>query len=213
MAAKKNTKKPKSTGRIKTSGVKRHRYGPIVAVIFLILIGAAGFVGYKVIKSFDNPVLKKTEETSSTTDSAKPDDKKSDDKDSEKIEEDKAKDAPSTRESEKPNLKYEGEGDVNTSESLTGIVNYVGLYDGAFMTRITINQTISNGTCDFTLTSPSGKAYKRSNNTSSSPSSTDCKLNVPFSELGNESGTWKVSVMVKSDNGKSGVISGEGTIK
>lgn len=212
MAVKRNTKKPKSTGHIKTSGIKRHRYGPIVVVLFLILIAAAGVVGYKVIKSFDDPILKKPD--ASTQDNTKPDEKQPDDKSSDEQNSDKGqakKEETPARENEKSNPKYEG-GDVNNENSLTGIVNYVGLSEDTVMIRVAIDQTVSRGTCDFTLTSPSGKVYTFSNSTTSGPSSTYCGLNKLFADLGGESGTWKISATIKSSSGKSGTIHGEGVL-
>ena len=211
MAAKRNTKKPKRTGHIKTSGVRRHRYGPVVAIIFLILIAIAVFVGYKVIKSFDNPVLKKPETV--TQDNNNDNDNKenqSNAKEEDNKSSDDKKEEP-TSEPGKSNPQYEG-ANVNNSDTLTGVINYVGLSDGYFMVRVAIDQTISSGNCDFALTSASGRAYNFSNSTTSGPSSTYCGLNVPFSKLNNESGTWKISAKITSTSGKTGVISGEGAV-
>lgn len=213
MAAKRNTKKPKRTGHIKTSGARRHRYGPAVAIIFLILIVVSAFVGYKVIKSFDDPILKKSENGSNTAGSPKTEDEKTNDNNSgsQDTKEDKTKEDNPPRETEKSNPKYEGN-DVNSENTLTGIVNYVGLSDNTFMVRVAIDQTISSGTCDFALTSPSGKVYGFSNSTTSGPSSTYCGLDADFSSLRSEHGTWKISTTIKSTSGKTGIISGEGAI-
>lgn len=216
MAANTKTKKPKSTGRIKTTGVKRHRYGPVVAVIFIILLAAAGIIGYQVIKSINETgSTKKSEETSKTETSEKS--TKEAESTNQKSEETKTESATEettqnpARETEKNNAQYEGE-NANDSASLTGIVNYVGLVDGSFNVRISVDQTVANGTCDFALVSPSGRAFSFSNAMTHGPTSTYCSLTVPFENLDSEQGTWKITATVTSISGKTGIITGEGTI-
>ena len=211
MAPQKNiAKKPKSTGRIKTSGVRRHRYGLLVAVIFLVLIIAAGIIGYKLIKSFNESPSKKSDDAAKI-------DTHDDSKNSSDVEE--SQDPKGTeshsdpdREKEKANPQYEGD-NPNNSATLTGIINYIGAADDTFMVRVAIDQTISTGTCNFILTSPSGQTYNFSSETTSGPSSTYCSLNTSFSNLKSEFGTWKVSATIKdTTGGKAGTITGEGAV-
>lgn len=108
-------------------------------------------------------------------------------------------------ESEKNNPQYEGQ-NPNTYSDLTGIINYIGASNGTLNVRVSIEQSAS-GTCDFTLTSPSGKSVVGSSELTIGPTSAFCSFNTPATE----SGTWKVSVTAIS-NDKRGTITGEGKI-
>ena len=108
-------------------------------------------------------------------------------------------------ESEKSNPQYEGR-DPNTYSDLTGIINYIGANDGTLSIRVSIEQSAS-GTCNFTLTSPSGKSVVGSSELTIGPTSAFCSFNTPATE----NGTWKVTVTAIS-NDKRGTITGEGKI-
>lgn len=90
---------------------------------------------------------------------------------------------------------YEGE-DANTSEVLTGVINYKAVVGSNLSLRTTINQTLSSGTCKLTLSNGS-KVVTKSSAIMQNPSSSTCEgFDIPISELG--SGTWSLEVVVTS---------------
>lgn len=110
-----------------------------------------------------------------------------------------------TPEAEKNNTQYEGE-NPNNSESLTGIINYIGISDGTLSVRVSIEQSVA-GTCVFTITTPSGKTINGSSAISVGPTSSFCSFSTPAQE----SGSWKVSVGATSSD-KHGTIAGEANL-
>ncbi|MBQ3271048.1 hypothetical protein IJH10_00375 [Candidatus Saccharibacteria bacterium] len=110
-----------------------------------------------------------------------------------------------TPEAEKNNTQYEGE-NPNNSESLTGIINYIGISDGTLSVRVSIEQSVA-GTCVFTITTPSGKTINGSSAISVGPTSSFCSFSTPAQE----SGSWKVSVGATSSD-KHGTITGEANL-
>lgn len=98
------------------------------------------------------------------------------------------------------------EGDLpNSKSSITGVINYKSVIDGVLQIRVTIDQSISSGTCTLKLSRVSSDmVVTRQANTVSNPSSSTCEgFSVPVSELGQ--GEWDISVNVEGDS-KTGVI-------
>lgn len=90
---------------------------------------------------------------------------------------------------------YEGDS-PNTSNSLTGVINYKSVVDGNLTLRITIDQSLASGTCSLKLIS-SGKTVSRSASVVSNPSSSTCEgFSVPVSELSD--GQWSIEITVTS---------------
>ena len=103
---------------------------------------------------------------------------------------------------------YEGE-NTNTSQTLTGVINYAGVANDILMIRTTINQALSSGTCRLALSNGSA-TVTRDSNIALNPSSSTCEgFDVPISELG--SGNWTITITVTSDN-RSGELKGNVTI-
>ena len=103
---------------------------------------------------------------------------------------------------------YEGE-NTNASQTLTGVINYAGVTNGTLMIRTTINQTLSSGTCQLTLSNGS-KTVTRSSNIAQNPSSSTCEgFDLPTSELG--SGNWTITITVTSGD-RTGELKGNVTI-
>lgn len=103
---------------------------------------------------------------------------------------------------------YEGE-NTNTSQTLTGVINYAGITNGTLMIRTTINQALSSGTCQLTLSNGS-KTVTRSSNIAQNPSSSTCEgFDLPTSELG--SGNWTITITVTSGD-RTGELKGNVTI-
>lgn len=99
---------------------------------------------------------------------------------------------------------YEGD-DINSSDSLTGVINYSGVAGDKLIIRTTINQTITSGSCHLTLTKD-GKSVSRHSGLIQNPSSSSCEgFDIPVSEL--STGDWNVSIKVTDDN-RSGQING-----
>ena len=111
----------------------------------------------------------------------------------------------SIRETEKSNPQYEGE-DPNSYETLSGIINYVGLSDGNIVVSVAIDQAVS-GSCNFTLTTPSGKTISGAGELTPGPATSFCELSTPASE----NGTWKISVETISSS-KRGTLTSEAKI-
>ena len=181
------------------ANVAREKNHHIFLFIFIFLVIAAVvvycllFFKPRETKPADN---KQNDETSQT--------EKKDNPSSEKPKEE-ASTTDLKPESEKNNPQYESQ-DPNTYNDLTGIINYIGASDGTLNVRVSIEQSAS-GTCNFTLTSPSGKSVVGSSELTIGPTSAFCSFNTPATE----SGTWKVSVTAIS-NDKRGIITGEGKI-
>ncbi|QQS17665.1 hypothetical protein IPL44_01315 [Candidatus Saccharibacteria bacterium] len=92
---------------------------------------------------------------------------------------------------------YEGDS-PNTSNSLTGVINYKSVVDGNLTLRVTIDQSLTSGTCSLKLTS-AGKTVTRSASIITNPSSSTCEgFSVPVSEL--SSGQWAIEITVTSGN-------------
>ena len=90
---------------------------------------------------------------------------------------------------------YEGDS-PNTSNSLTGVINYKSVIDGNLTLRITIDQTISSGTCTLKLIS-SGRTITKNAAVVQNPSSSTCEgFSVPVSEL--SGGQWSIEITVTS---------------
>jgi cytoskeletal protein RodZ len=103
---------------------------------------------------------------------------------------------------------YEGE-NTNTSQTLTGVINYAGVTNGTLIIRTTVNQALSSGTCQLTLSSGS-KTATRSSNITQNPSSSTCEgFDIPISELG--SGSWNITITITSGD-RSGELKGNVTI-
>ena len=101
--------------------------------------------------------------------------------------------------------------DKTENPSLDGVINFKSVVNDMLTIRVTINQSISSGTCSLTLTRTTDKKQVlKSAEIVQNPSSTTCKgFDVPISELG--SGTWSIVIEIV-DGDKTGNISGEVTI-
>lgn len=114
-----------------------------------------------------------------------------------------------THESEKDiQPSYEGE-NANNSASLTGVINYKSVVGTNLSLRTTINQTLSSGTCQLTL-SNGAKVVTRSSAISQNPSSSTCEgFDIPTSEL--SAGTWNIEVIITSGD-RTGILKDSVTI-
>ena len=185
----------------KTNNQKSHHV--FLYFIILLVIAAAVVLGLLFFKPTFEKKTQGDDSSSTTSDSTKEsDDKKSSDDSTKKEEESTPEVKPET---EKNNTQYEGE-DPNTSASLTGIINYAGISEGNLIIRVSIEQSV-NGTCVFTLNTPSGKTVNGSSAITIGPSSAFCSMTTPATE----SGTWKISVGATSAD-KHGIITGEANI-
>ena len=162
----------------------------IITISVVVLLIVAGLLWYYAFAS-SNPTEQEpkdsTEQGVSTNSSSASGEEKSNTK---------ADDQPVEHEKEK-NIQppYEGEV-VNSSNSLTGVINYKAVTDGNLIIRTTINQTLSSGTCQLTLSS-NDKTVTKSANIVQNPSSSTCQgFDVPVSELGQ--GTWQIDIEITS---------------
>ena len=98
-----------------------------------------------------------------------------------------------------------------TSNSLTGTINYSSVVDGTLVIRATINQSPSNGSCQLTLTNKStGRTIVKSADIVANPSSSTCNgFDIPVSQL--SSGSWSITINLTSGD-SSGQITGSAEI-
>lgn len=90
---------------------------------------------------------------------------------------------------------YEGN-DANTSQKLTGVINYKSVVNHNLSIRTTINQLLGSGDCELVLSNGS-KTITRTGQIVQNPSSSSCSgFDIPVSELG--SGTWSIRINIKS---------------
>lgn len=110
--------------------------------------------------------------------------------------------------SNSPDNKQSGTDKPNTSETLSGTINYKSVVGETLSVRATIYQIIDTGTCSLTLTRTSdNKTVSKTAEVAQNPSSSTCKgFDIPVSELG--SGQWNIKVVV-TDGGKTGEITDE----
>lgn len=103
---------------------------------------------------------------------------------------------------------YDGE-DPNDSEEITGYISYAAINYDHLSIRLTINQYLSSGTCNLTMTS-GGTTVTRSADIDASASTSTCQgFDIPLSDL--PSGAWQITVRITAD-GKSGTITGEASV-
>lgn len=192
-----NTKK---INKKKVSLVKENKSHFFLFFLLALIICAGVIYALILFRPFDSKKADNSTETSASSED------KSEENQSEK-ETTEVKSTEIKPEAEKSNPKYEGE-DPNNASSLTGIINYVGVFDGKLNIRVSIEQIVS-GTCIFTLTSPSGEVITGSSAITTGPASAFCSFNTPANGL--ENGKWQISVSATSTD-KHGIITGEGTI-
>lgn len=105
-------------------------------------------------------------------------------------------------------LKYEG-GAPDSSPALTGSINYSAVAGNSLIIRTTINQIVSSGTCDLTLSNGT-KNVTRSSAIAQNPSSSTCQgFDIPVAEL--DTGTWSINIKISGD-GKVGDLTGSSKI-
>lgn len=100
---------------------------------------------------------------------------------------------------------YDGE-DPNTLDELTGYISYDAINYDHYSIRMTINQFLTSGTCDLTMTSGDRTVTGSAPIIASASTSTCEGFDIPLSEL--PSGDWHVTIKLSSD-GKQGAITGD----
>ena len=106
-------------------------------------------------------------------------------------------------------IQYDGD-NPNENSGLTGVITYAGVSGEYLMIRVNIDQYLSSGRCDLTLTRNGETVFSDATTIIDSASTSTCEgFNVPVSQLGN--GNVQVIVNLKSGE-KSGVITGEAAI-
>ncbi len=96
-----------------------------------------------------------------------------------------------------PINRYEGKIDRT---DLTGVITANEVVDNQLILRVTIDQQLSSGVCNLTLTSLSNnKIVTKKANVIANPSSSSCAgFDVPVSEL--SSGDWQVEIKISSSD-------------
>lgn len=166
----------------------------ILTILFLAALGAIGFVVYK--NFFEKKEETKPAQTTQTqtlkpepepTPETKPiDDEKVNGKD--------------------PIYQYDGK-NPNESESLTGVITYAGATSTNLIIRVNIDQYISGGTCNLSLSQGGSVVYTASANLIADVSTSTCEgFTVPLSNL--NPGYYSIKIDLTSSD-KTGVIEGE----
>ena len=169
----------------------------ITAIIFLVLIAAAGVMCYFVWDAYFKP-KPKPKEDDSVVEIA--DNKKEEDKIEVKSEDPV----------EKPKIEQYDGNDPNTSASLTGALTYVGVTNGNLRLRVNIDQYLSSGSCNLVLSRNGSQIYSDSASIVDSASTSTCEgFDIATSALG--SGNLLISISISS-GGKTGTITGEATV-
>ncbi|MBR5621377.1 hypothetical protein IKW75_02770 [Candidatus Saccharibacteria bacterium] len=100
---------------------------------------------------------------------------------------------------------YDGE-DPNKAESLSGLITYSGVSEGAFLVNVSIDQYVS-GSCDIVLENATGQTNTYQATIVAGPTSGFCSYEGPVPAAG----TWKITVKING-NGKTGTVTGEVSI-
>lgn len=103
-------------------------------------------------------------------------------------------------------VQYDGE-NPNDNPSLTGVVNYKSIVDDQLVIRVTIDQSLSSGTCSLKMTNAAGSVLEKNTSIVANPSSSACNgFDIPLSEL--SSGNWRITISL-SGGDKTGVVESE----
>ena len=104
---------------------------------------------------------------------------------------------------------YDGS-DPNEANDLSGVVTYAGVNNGKLMIRVNIDQYLTDGKCELTLTRGGATIYNSITNIVGSATTATCEgFDVPVSELGG--GNVGINIKLKTD-GRTGSIQGEANI-
>lgn len=106
-------------------------------------------------------------------------------------------------------VQYEG-GDPNIAEELSGVVTYAGVNSGVLMVRTNIDQYLTEGICELTLTRGGTIIYSDTTNIVGDVSTATCEgFDIPVSGLGE--GNLEINIKLTS-GGKTGTLRGEVSI-
>ena len=106
-------------------------------------------------------------------------------------------------------IQYEGD-DPNKAEELSGVVTYANANGGVLIIRTSIDQYLTEGTCDLTLGRSGDIIYSDTTNIVGDASTATCQgFDVATAGLGE--GNIEITINLNA-NGKSGVIRGEASI-
>ena len=101
---------------------------------------------------------------------------------------------------------YDG-ANPNTAEELSGVVTYAGVNGDSLMIRVNIDQYVTNGKCELTLSKNGANIHSSIASIVGNASTATCEgFDIPASNLGG--GNIKINIKLNAD-GKSGVIQGE----
>ena len=109
-----------------------------------------------------------------------------------------------------PKAQVQNEGEnPNNSETLTGVLTRSDIIGDKLIIRVNIDQYLSGGVCELSLTS-SARSYSDTANIVDSASTSTCEgFDVPTSKLA--AGNWTISIKLTSGD-KEGTISGKVSI-
>lgn len=182
--------------KIKTT--KNHKF--IYIIIIILIIVAVGFVLFFNFKIKDNSHNSSSINSNTNSQTSK----NSKEKDNKNLNNTTEINNDANPADHTP-AQYEGS-NPNTDSTLSGFINYKSIANNKLSIRVTINQLLSSGTCDLSLTNGSN-SFTDTTDIAENPSSSTCKgFDIPLSKL--NSGTWKITIKIVG-GGKTGSITGE----
>lgn len=177
----------------------------VIIFIILVALGIAGAVFY-----FNSDMVKvktnQPEQQDEKSDSDKSDKSSDQDEDSDNAEqktETTNNDNDSVEEGKTGNQDAPAQEAVNSSPTLTGVINYKSVVNNTLQIRTTINQYLSEGTCALTLNGPNGQVYSTNVNIIANPSSSTCAgFDIPLDLIQTDQdkrrGEWTINIHLTS---------------
>lgn len=103
-------------------------------------------------------------------------------------------------------VQYEGE-DSNMADELSGVVTYAEVVNGNLMIRVSIDQYLTEGTCELNLVREGNVVYNSKVDIMGDATTAICKgFDVPVAEVGD--GDVEININLSASN-KSGIIRGK----
>lgn len=167
----------------------------IMAVILLAIIGAIGFFGYKFFVKKTPPESPQSEQGIDSLNQ------------NTQAENIPSQDSTPEKDPQTP-VQYEGQ-DPNALAELSGVVSSARVTGEDLVIRTNIDQFISSGTCELTLTSGDSTLTETADIVAMVSTSACDIFRIPVSKL--SSGHWDIKINLSSD-GKQGIITGEANI-
>ena len=192
------------------NGTPRRRNSRLAIIVVAVLL-VAGIVAFIIILNKHNsPSTNDSGSTSSGTE--KPAESSEKKEEVKKAEKESGKETEQKEPEQKSEDIIEGktpvnqDGDANSGETLTGVINYAAVNDGTLMIRVSIDQYLESGECLLELNSPSD-SFTLTDQIAPSAATSTCSYDIATSLL-EEGSKYDIKITVTSGD-KKGIIKGE----